>query len=337
MPAFLRAPRALLTRFRVLLDSAEGTSTPLGGSSPSHGIRPVKYEPQLQLMPISYSKTVHFIRHGEGFHNVGLNNQDAHLTPRGWEQAHALGRHMSLTTPCSGVQLVVVSPMMRALETAAGVFGEPLEEGGVAGAADDGAWTGAAAMEANSPMDPFAAPVRLMAAQTAEKNVRTAHSAAAARPGVLYVCHELCRERLGLSHCDRRRPRSAAALSFPGVDFSLVQAEEDAAWTGKKVESETAVARRGQKFLQWIMARPETNIAVVSHAAFLWFTLACFGNECARPVSERLQRWYENAEMRTVVLSDGGGMGTPDLTWFPGGETLSDPQRAFSETHTLGS
>ena len=27
------------------------------------------------------------------------------------------------------------------------------------------------------------------------------------------------------------------------------------------------------------LQRPETNIAVVTHSAFLWFTLTCFGNE----------------------------------------------------------
>ena len=46
-------------------------------------------------------QTVHFIRHGEGFHNIGFdNNVDAHLTPFGWSQAHALHDHIqSLQRP----------------------------------------------------------------------------------------------------------------------------------------------------------------------------------------------------------------------------------------------
>lgn len=110
----------------------------------------------------------------EGFHNVGFSqNLDACLTERGWDQAHTLGRHMYSQQPTAGVQLVVVSPLVRALETAAGVFGiEP----------------------SKCEYDP---PTVLMAGQEAERNVRTAHGAVALRPGVKFVAVELCRERLG--------------------------------------------------------------------------------------------------------------------------------------------
>ena len=105
---------------------------------------------------------------------MGYNqNLDAQLTERGWDQAHALGKHMYGQQPTAGVQLVVVSPLVRALETAAGIFGmDP----------------------AQCDLDP---PTLLMAAQDSQWNVRTAHGAVSPRPGVKFVAQELCRERLG--------------------------------------------------------------------------------------------------------------------------------------------
>ena len=35
-----------------------------------------------------------------------------------------------------------------------------------------------------------------------------------------------------------------------------------------------------------------------------------------------LHRWYENCEMRTIVLSDDAGSGALDPLWFPGGHQL---------------
>ena len=35
-----------------------------------------------------------------------------------------------------------------------------------------------------------------------------------------------------------------------------------------------------------------------------------------------LHRWYENCEMRTIVLSDDAGSGIVDPFWFPGGHQL---------------
>lgn len=130
----------------------------------------------------------HYRSRSEGFHNVGYSqNLDARLTERGWDQAHALGRHMYSQQPTAGVQLVVVSPMARTLETAAGIFG----------------------------IDPslcaFDPPTMLMAAQDAQWKVRTAHGGLSLRPGVKLVAQELCRERLGALRAAAGRPAGEAA------------------------------------------------------------------------------------------------------------------------------
>ena len=57
---------------------------------------------------------------------------DAHLTEHGWRQAHALRDHIAALPEPLRVDAVIVSPLSRALETAAGAFG------GGAWRADDG-------------------------------------------------------------------------------------------------------------------------------------------------------------------------------------------------------
>jgi broad specificity phosphatase PhoE len=288
--------------------TADDASPSHGGPGAANGGR--SYAPLISLMPLPHTKIIHFIRHGEGWHNVGLSNADAHLTPKGWEQSHALGHHMRTCSAATrDVQLVVISPLMRALETAAGVFGVQQD-------------AGAALPQGCRP---------LMLAQSESPNERAAHAGVSARPGLQYLCNELCRERLGPSPCDQRRPRSQAAAAFPGVDFSAIEPNEDALWVAGKAEGEASVGQRGRQFLQFLMSRPETNIAVVTHSALLWFTLVGCGNECAKPVRESLQRWYENCEMRTVVMADGGGAGVADVTWFKGGHAFDEPQAALME------
>ena len=240
---------------------------------------------------------------------MGIANRDAHLTEKGWTQAQALGAHMLRYDATRAVQLVVVSPLMRALETAAGVFGD--------------------ALPSNS-----AACTLLMVGQGEAPRERTAHPALAARPKLRYLANELCRERMGPSPCDARRPRSQACAAFPGVDFSLIADDADPSWVAGAAEEEAAVATRGRQFLQFLMSLPEDNVAVVTHSAFLWFTLALFGGDYSKPVRDRLQRWYENCEMRTVVLGDAGGAGVVDATHFRGGHAAAEPQQALMEADT---
>lgn len=41
------------------------------------------------------TKIVHFVRHGEGYHNIGHDElEDSPLTQRGWADAHALHAHL---------------------------------------------------------------------------------------------------------------------------------------------------------------------------------------------------------------------------------------------------
>lgn len=281
-----------------------------GGSPGGDPKKRSSYAPLLSLTPLCHTKTVHFIRHGEGYHNIGLANPDARLTPKGWQQAVALRKHMLKFEVTRGVQLVIMSPLMRALETAAGVMGDGANHN-----------SGTAV---------------LMLGQQEVKNTQATQEAMYARPGLRYAAHELCRERMGPSPCDSRRPRSEAAAVFPGVDFSLIVDDADTLWRPGYAEDEAAVATRGRQFLQYLMSLEESNVAVVTHSAFLWFTLALFGNDYAPSARDKLQRWYENCEMRTLVLSDGGGVGVLDETHFRGGHAAAEPQQALLDEPVAG-
>lgn len=77
---------------------------------------------------------------------------------------------------------------------------------------------------------------------------------------------------LGWSQCDARRSLTETKQQFPGVDFSLIQSEDDTVWPqynggvklndqgrhineGTLGEPEDHVTERGVKFLHWLMNR----------------------------------------------------------------------------------
>jgi broad specificity phosphatase PhoE len=68
--------------------------------------------------------------------------------------------------------------------------------------------------------------------------------------------------------CDRGSPREVLEGEFPDLDFSRL--EDD--WTNKKglyAADEASLQRRATKVRQWLQARPEREIIVVSHGSFL--------------------------------------------------------------------
>ena len=81
-----------LQHTKVLSGSLQGSSHCLGMLVPG---------PILMLC----QQVVHLIRHGEGFHNIGLHHVDAQLTPTGWQQAAALGHHLRLHSNALSIQV----------------------------------------------------------------------------------------------------------------------------------------------------------------------------------------------------------------------------------------
>jgi len=248
------------------------------------------------------------IRHGQGFHNVAGEQDfnsyrseeflDAHLTEVGWKQA--LGLREALRGAGAAPDLVVVSPLTRTLETAAGCLGGAALGGG-AGAAG-----------------------ALMLAQAGEEGRRTAC------PGFLpgaapFLAHEYCREGHGRHPCDRRSPLRVVRPRFPGVAEWAVETDEDTWFDPAVRESPEHLVRRATAFLAWLRARGEAHIAVVSHAEFLGALCYVLGHMAASQRDrDEVTLSFKNCEMRTVEIRGdpahpGHGVMRPTGLKFPGG------------------
>lgn len=214
----------------------------------------------------SKSMKVHFIRHGEGAHNVlqrewraqpdwdgasepytldtdpDFNYRDAELTAVGQGQAQALQSRSNAITP----ELLVVSTMRRATQTGLLAFDQHITAGRL--------------------------PV---------------------------VACELAHEIGGKHTCDKRLSKAELIKAFPCVNYDLVDSEEDPFWgDGRSRESFEDLASRAATFVMFLKDRPEKHVAVAAHSAWL---LALFTAvfDCE---SEKDSSWFGTGEMRTVEL-----------------------------------
>ncbi|GAB4839093.1 hypothetical protein Ancab_028621 [Ancistrocladus abbreviatus] len=252
------------------------------------------------LYPLHRCKTLHVVRHAQGFHNVAgeidpkaylsYDLLDASLTPVGWEQVDNLRKHVHATGLSKGIELVITSPLTRTMQTAAGVFG------------GDG-YTDAIDV------------LPLMVANTGNSE-RPAISSLNCPP---FLAVELCREHLGVHPCDKRRSITEYKLLFPAFDFSLIESDEDVLWKADVRETNEEVAARGMKFMEWLWTRKEKEIAIVSHSGFLFHTLDQFGNDSHPSVKSEISTHFANCELRSMVFVDKGMLGSdPSRTNYPG-------------------
>ncbi|KAK4428760.1 Phosphoglycerate mutase-like protein 1 [Sesamum alatum] len=256
--------------------------------------------PHQGLYPLHRCKTIHLVRHAQGFHNVAGEKDhsaymspelfDAELTPLGWQQVDNVRKHVRSTGLSRRIELVVVSPLLRTMQTAVGIFGGDGYEDGI--------------------------DVPPLMAENAGNSSRPAISSLNSPP---FVAMELCREHLGVHWCDKRRSISEYKPLFPAIDFSLIESDDDTLWKLDVREANEDLAARGLKFLNWLSTRKETNIAVVTHSGFLVHTLAAFGDDCHPSVKNEICRPFNNCELRSVVIVDrsmiGSGSSTTD---YPG-------------------
>uniref|UniRef100_A0A5B6ZBH6 Putative Phosphoglycerate mutase family protein isoform 1 n=1 Tax=Davidia involucrata TaxID=16924 RepID=A0A5B6ZBH6_DAVIN len=252
------------------------------------------------LFPLHRCKTLHLVRHAQGIHNVEgekdhkayLSEElfDAHLTPLGWQQVDNLRKHVHATGLSKRIDLVIVSPLLRTMQTAVGVFGGE----GYTDAID---------------VSP------LMVANAGNSGC-PAISSLNCPP---FIAVELCREHLGVHPCDKRRSISEYGPLFPAIDFSLLESDADILWKADVREKNEELAARGMKFMNWLWTRKEKEIAVVTHSGFLLHTLSAFGNDCHPAVKSEMCTPFANCELRSLVLVDRSMTGSDSSTTnYPG-------------------
>ena len=186
--------------------------------------------PKCTATPTPNWRKIHFVRHGQGTHNL-LSQQlggcscgpgkdstkcpykdeavaDAYLTPLGQEQAT---KNQSFTATLTDLELIYVSPLSRAIETALLCF-----------------------------------PTTTAA----------------------FVANENLREQIGNHCCDRRRSIDIIEKEYPTIDFSALETNEDVLWTEER-ESKISVAERSLAFFNMLKKLQYKEIAVVGHSSWL--------------------------------------------------------------------
>lgn len=200
-------------------------------------------------------KTLHLVRHAQATHNEAFLSEgraayakechaDARLTAEGQQQCAALEKSIASSSLINDVELVVISPLTRTIQTAQACF-------------------------------------------------------SSLSPKVPWIVLESLRERAGGHPCDRRRTVTELKVDFPSIDWNHMKSDTDRYWRalGPARETDSMIVDRAAEFFEWVAARPEEHIAVVTHSAFL-FTLLNKAVICPKPLSV----WFENCEMRSVDI-----------------------------------
>jgi broad specificity phosphatase PhoE len=86
-------------------------------------------------------------------------------------------------------------------------------------------------------------------------------------------------------------------MDFPGIDFSLIEKEEDELFQSDRRETKMEVGERVYAFLEWLEQRTETHVAIVSHSGWL-MTLFHGCVQC----DDSLKDWFQTGELRSVKL-----------------------------------
>ncbi|CAI5461183.1 unnamed protein product [Closterium sp. Yama58-4] len=286
------------------------------------------------------------IRHGQAVHNLVMDTEqyklekflDCPLSTQGFEQVAELRKQVAANPPPGfPADLIVVSPLLRTLQTAEGAFGpsppstpdspsprlslpaliSTLQT--AAGAFVYGAYKNdpfpPSTLDPPSPRLFPPCPKQHTANSTGTNGVEAVVPATVVTAAVTLeggnqvtttlpahiLANELCRETLHVHVCDKRRPIREKKDLFPSVDFSQIMDDEDALWKVEPRETREEIAQRATDLAAWLLGLKEQSIAVVSHSGFL-HAFATVGLPAhLRPENKLV--YFENCRLRSYILS----------------------------------
>lgn len=111
------------------------------------------------------------------------------------------------------------------------------------------------------------------------------------------------REQTGGHVCDACRGLEDMEAEFPVVDYSNVRRISTAAdetWSDTR-ETMNSMADRAYDFMVWVRSRPEKEIAVASHSAFLFVLVNSVIDTGS--LAEGVSAWFMTGEMRSLVVT----------------------------------
>lgn len=241
------------------------------------------------------SKVVHLIRHGQAVHNLVKDTEqyklekflDCPLSAQGFVQVADLRKQVASSPPPGfPVDLVVVSPLLRTLQTAVGTFAPPHTS-----------------IPANLPStkEPSKDCHPTLTVTVAEVT-GAGQSAVTTTSPARILANELCRETLHVHVCDKRGDISERKPLFPTVDFSQLTADVDSLWRAAPRETRQEIFDRASEFAEWLLQQSAQSIAVVSHSGFLHAFATVGLPTSLRPENKLV--YFENCRLRSYILAD---------------------------------
>ena len=268
---------------------------------------------------------------------------DAALTPLG--EAQAAGVRAQHRETLAAVELIVSSPLSRAVRTAAIAMGTETRPIG----ADDES-VGSVPFMLTRAMRRQLRDAGLDDDEIRHITAGEAHALLAERqtsptppplqqlpppppPPPRFVAIESLRERNGLLLNGSRRTRSELAALHPFCDFTYLEDEGDVSWSAEALESAAGARARALESVRWIMEQPETTVLCAAHGGIFSALFAApagaeeegesgaFGGEEGGDaavervhIDAALFERFGNCELRSVrVMATGEGGGDGEL------------------------